>query len=124
MRQLSLIYNTNLQHQGKLSSIAPVGPPSATMGRGQGQLCCAPALLGLLTNTHASRASSTVLPSQDVRLTFPGAAACEGLGQLSRSYILVARLYLATSASYTVVPTRGTAGPFLLMLIVVVFIHI
>lgn len=53
----------SLSHQGELSSTAQAKPLNT--GRSQGQLSC-PHALGPATHTYASRARSTVLPSQGV----------------------------------------------------------
>ena len=61
-----------LYYQGKLSSTALARPPNAAISRRQ--LSCFPPLHPHCT--HASRATSTVRPSQGMGPSLPSAAAC------------------------------------------------
>lgn len=61
-----------LHHQGKLSNTALARAPNAAISR---RLSCP---WDGLTHTHASRDSSTVLPSQSVGPTLSSTAVCEG----------------------------------------------
>lgn len=56
------------------------------ISRKQGLALLLSCFWGLLTLTHASSASSTMLPSQGLMLGHPSAAAVNGLGQLSHSH--------------------------------------
>jgi hypothetical protein len=71
----------HLHHQGKFSSSALTRPQCCQWQEARSALLLS-RLGGWLTGTQASRASSTVLLSQDSGPTPPSAAASEGLGLL------------------------------------------
>lgn len=69
-----------LYHQGKLSNTSLPRSPNVTTGQKAGSALLLSSPKGLLTCTHASRASSTVLPGQGAGLLFQGCH-CWGVGR-------------------------------------------
>ena len=101
-------------HQGELCRTA-LATPLISLEAGSALLLACP--LGLLSYSHGSSASSTVLLSQSSGSTFPSTAACKGLDQFflfshPTACKKLAHLCLHYKASSTMLPRQGARPAF------------